>query len=120
MSFRSVSTCGGSLQMRATICKALTRSPNSSLTQQVLAHSQSSLEIIQADCPLAESLAWELGQQYFRERGNKAFIGDTIPVPFLINNDRTLSRNAAEVFFTSCVEAEKVRELEPDIFVLEI
>src|SRR5262249_23697364 len=94
--------------------------PAPSHQQQVLAHSQSSREIIQDYCPLADSLEWELGQQYFRERGNKAFIGDTIPVPFLINNDGTLSRNAAEVFFTSCVEAEKAGELEPDIFVLEI
>lgn len=88
--------------------------------QQVLAHAQSSREVIQEYCPLAESLEWELGQQYFRERGNKAFISDTIPVPFLINNDGTLSRNAAEVFFTSCVEAEKKGDLEQDIFVLEI
>src|SRR5262245_40840690 len=102
------------------ITKAEKRWPKSSLTQQVLAHSQSSREVIQDYSPLAESLEWELGQQYFRERGNKAFIGDTIPVPFLINNDGTLSRNAAEVFFTSCVEAEKAGELEPDIFVLEI
>jgi tetratricopeptide (TPR) repeat protein len=88
--------------------------------QQVLAHAQSSREVIQEYCPLAESLEWELGQQYFRERGNKAFISDTIPVPFLINNDGTLSRNAAEVFFSSCVAAEKTGDLEQDIFVLEI
>jgi tetratricopeptide (TPR) repeat protein len=95
-------------------------SASSSQCQQVLAHAQASREIIQDYCPLAESLEWELGQQYFRERGNKAFISDTIPVPFLINNDGTLSRNAAEVFFTSCLEAEKQGDLEPDIFVLEI
>lgn len=88
--------------------------------QQVLAHAQSSREVIQEYCPLAESLEWELGQQYFRERGNKAFISDTIPVPFLINNDGTLSRNAAEVFFSSCVAAENAGDLEQDIFVLEI
>src|SRR5262245_46298533 len=103
-----------------TISKAEKRSAKPSLAQQVLAHSQTSREVIQEYCPLAESLEWELGQQYFRERGNKAFIGDTIPVPFLINNDGTLSRNAAEVFYTSCVEAENAAELEPDIFVLEI
>ena len=131
----------------ATTSKVEKRPSKSSLTQQVLAHSQSSREVIQDYCALAESLEWELGQQYFRERGNKAFIGDTIPVPFLINNDGTLSRNAAEVFFTSCVEAEKAGEwktaapspltplprgggegnadvgqspFSPDIFVLEI
>ena len=96
------------------------KSRASPLNQQVLAHAQSSREFIQEYTPLAESLEWELGQQYFRERGNKAFISDTIPVPFLINNDGTLSRNAAEVFYTSCVEAEKVGDLEPDLYVLEI
>jgi hypothetical protein len=78
-------------------------SPRLSQEQQVLATPNPVAKIIQDYCPLAESLEWELGQQYFRERGNKAFIGDTIPVPFLINNDGTLSRNAAEVFFTSCI-----------------
>ena len=57
---------------------------------QMLAHPTVPRPVIQDYCPLAESLEWELGQQYFRERGNKAFIGDTIPVPFLINNDGTL------------------------------
>ncbi len=70
--------------------------------------------------PLAESLEWDLGQQYLRDRGNKAFISDASPVPFVINNDGNLSRNAAEVFFTSLVEAEKAGNLEPDIHVLEL
>jgi len=91
-----------------------------SLVGQVLTHAQASREVIQDYCPLAESLEWELGQQYFRERGNKAFISDAIPVPFLINNDGTLSRNAAEVFFTSCQVAEKAGDLEEDIYVLEL
>src|SRR5580765_2761490 len=40
-------------------------------------------------------------------RGNKAFLSDSTPVPFVINNDGTLSRNAAEVFFASLVDSEK-------------
>lgn len=93
---------------------------SSSLGEQVLACAQSGREIIQDFVPLAESLEWELGQQYLRERGNKAFISDASPVPFVVNNDGTLSRNAAEVFFASLIEAEKDETLEKDIFVLEL
>lgn len=86
----------------------------------VLSKSQANREVIQDFVPLAESLEWELGQQYLRERGNKAFISDASPVPFVINNDGSLSRNAAEVFFASLVETEKSGPLEPEIFVLEL
>src|SRR5205085_1176527 len=41
-------------------------------------------------------------------------------VPFVINNDGTLSKNAAEVLFASLVEAEKSEPLEDEIFVLEL
>jgi tetratricopeptide (TPR) repeat protein len=92
----------------------------SSLAEQVLSHAQSGREVIQEFVPLAESLEWELGQQYLRERGNKAFISDASPVPFVINNDGTLSRNAAEVFFASLVDADKAGTLEDEIFVLEL
>src|SRR5207244_8329632 len=42
------------------------------------------------------------------------------PVPFLVNNDGTLSRNSAEVFFASLLAADKAGTLEDDIFVLEL
>lgn len=92
----------------------------SSLPEQILIAAQSGREVIQDFVPLAESLEWELGQQYLRERGNKAFISDASPVPFVINNDGTLSRNAAELFFASLAEADAEGTLEPDIFVLEL
>ncbi len=95
-------------------------SPSSSLAEQVLSHAQSGREVVQDFCPLAESLEWELGQEYLRERGNKAFISDASPVPFVINNDGTLSRNAADVFFASLLEADKAGTLEEDICVLEL
>ena len=88
--------------------------------EAILSKSQSTRDVIQDFVPLAQSLEWELGQQYLRERGNKAFISDASPVPFVINNDGTLSRNAAEVFFASLVEAEKAGPLEAEIFVLEL
>jgi tetratricopeptide (TPR) repeat protein len=94
--------------------------PATGAGSRVLAHAQASRDVVQDFVPLAESLEWELGQQYLRERGNKAFISDASPVPFVINNDGTLSRNAAEVFFVSLGEAEKAGTLEPEIFVLEL
>src|SRR5688572_17238064 len=92
-----------------------------SLGEQVLAHAQSGREVVQDFCPLADSLEWELGQEYLRERGNKAFISDAWPVPFVINNDGNLSRHAAEVLFASLLAAEKDGSLtERDIYVLEL
>src|SRR6266567_1136658 len=87
------------------------------IVEQILTNAQDSRPVVQDFVPLAESLEWELGQQYLRDRGNKAFISDASPVPFVVNNDGNLSRNAAEVFFTSLLEAEKTGELEPDIYV---
>jgi tetratricopeptide (TPR) repeat protein len=94
--------------------------PDQPVAEQILGHAQASRGVIQDFVPLAESLEWELGQQYLRDRGNKAFISDASPVPFVINNDGTLSRNAAEVFYASLEDAEKEGSLEPDIFVLEL
>jgi len=88
--------------------------------EAVLAKAQSGRAVIQDFVPLADSLEWNLGQQYLRERGNKAFLSDARPVPFVINNDGTLSRNAAQVFFASCLAADKAGTLEADIYVLEL
>ena len=43
-----------------------------SLAEQVLAQAQAGREVVQEFVPLAESLEWELGQEYLRQRGNKA------------------------------------------------
>ena len=85
-----------------------------STPEAILAKAQSSRTVIQDFIPLASSLEWNLGQEYLRQRGNKAFLSDASPVPFVINNDGTLSRNAAEVFFASLVDAEKNAPLTPD------
>jgi hypothetical protein len=85
-----------------------------------LAAAQGDRPVIQDFRPLAESLDWELGQLYLKERGNKAFISDVEPVPFVVNNDGNLSQRCAEVFFTSLVEADRAGTLEPDVFVLEL
>jgi hypothetical protein len=77
------------------------RSTPEALTAEVLTESQSSREVIQDFVPLADSLEWDLGQQYLKQRGNKAFISDASPVPYVINNDGTLARHAAEVFVAS-------------------
>jgi hypothetical protein len=86
----------------------------------ILAKAQSSRAVIQDFVPLAQSLEWQLGQEYLRQRGNKAFLSDASPVPFVINNDGTLSRNAAEVFFASLADAEERGPLEDELFVLEL
>jgi len=88
--------------------------------QAILAGAQEERFVIEASRPLAESLEWELGQRYLRERGSKSFVSDQTPVPFIINNDGLLSRQAAETFFASLAEAEKHEPLEAKIFVLEL
>lgn len=54
---------------------------------RVLAHAQASRDVVQDFVPLAESLEWELGQQSLRDRGNKALMSESTPVPLVINND---------------------------------
>jgi tetratricopeptide (TPR) repeat protein len=90
------------------------------LAEHILTKAQASRSVVQDFVPLSESLEWELGQWYLRDRGNKAFISDASPVPFVINNDGNLSRKAAEVFFASLLEAEREGTLESDLFVLEL
>src|SRR5438132_2867541 len=80
--------------------------------EQVLAHAQAGREVVQDFVPLAASLEWQLGQQYLRQRGNKAFLSDASPVPFVVNNDGALSKNAAEVFFASLLAADNSGQLE--------
>src|SRR5947209_13172024 len=91
-----------------------------SSAEDILARSQASREVVQDFVPLAESLEWRLGQEYLRQRGNKAFLSDAHPVPFVINNDGALSHSAAEVFFASLCSAEKAGSLPTDLFVLEL
>src|SRR5262245_23392310 len=86
----------------------------------ILAHAQASREVVQDFVPLAESLEWRLGQEYLRQRGNKAFLSDTHPVPFVINNDGALSLAAGEVLFASLQAAEKEATLPADLYVLEL
>lgn len=94
--------------------------PIKTIAERILTNAQDSRSVVQDFVPLSQSLEWELGQEYLRARGNKAFISDASPVPFVVNNDGNLSRNAAEVFYTSLVEADKAGTLEADIFVLEL
>jgi tetratricopeptide (TPR) repeat protein len=71
------------------------------------------------------SLEWELGQEYLRARGSLSFLADARPVPWYVNNDGTLSRNAAEVFFQMLEEEKReqgTRDTEQGetIYVLEL
>src|SRR4051812_33829829 len=49
------------------------------LSQTILAKAQAGRTVVQDFVPLAESLEWELGQEYLRLRGNQAFLGDAFP-----------------------------------------
>src|SRR5262245_40951567 len=80
----------------------------------VLDSAQSGRIILEDFRPLAESLDWQLGQEYLRQRGSLAFIGDAEPVPFVVNNDGNLSLRAAEVFFAGLVEADRAGTLPRD------
>jgi tetratricopeptide (TPR) repeat protein len=91
-----------------------------SLAEEVLVHAQEGRAVVQEFCPLAASLEWELGQEYLRQRGSQAFLGDASPVPYVVHNDGTLSRSAAEVLFASLKAAEKDWPLEEEICVLEL
>jgi hypothetical protein len=71
--------------------------PPGSLAEEVLAHAQAGRAVVQDFVPLADSLEWQLGQEYLRQRGSQAFLGDASPVPYVVHNDGTLSRHAAEV-----------------------
>src|SRR5205823_2330764 len=98
----------------------LLQSTSPGLAADILADAQAQRVVLQEFVPLAESLEWELGQEYLRQRGNKVFISDFSPIPFVVNNDGTLSRNAADVLFASLQAAEKQGPLEHDLFVLEL
>src|SRR5438477_4222045 len=56
-----------------------------SAAEAILAKAQSSRTVIQDFVPLADSLEWRLGQEYLRQRGDKAFLSDAHPVPFVDN-----------------------------------
>src|SRR5436190_17367018 len=91
-----------------------------SAAEAILAKAQSNRPVIQDFVPLAESLEWRLGQEYLRQRGNKAFLSDAHPVPFVINNDGALSHSAAAVLFASLEAADQAGALPAELFVLEL
>ncbi len=90
------------------------------LAEAILAQAQGDRIVLQDFCPLAESIEWQLGQRYWQERGSRAFLSDARPVPYIINNDGTLSQHAAEVLFASLTAADEAGTLEPEISVLEL
>ncbi len=95
-------------------------SPADTSPEALLARAQASREVIQDFVPLSESMEWRLGQEYLRQRGNKAFLSDAHPVPFVINNDGALSHHAAAVLFAALQAADKQAPLPNDLFVLEL
>jgi hypothetical protein len=43
--------------------------PSKSISEHILTNAQDSRPVVQDFVPLADSLEWELGQQYLRDRG---------------------------------------------------
>jgi tetratricopeptide (TPR) repeat protein len=85
-----------------------------------LARAQDSRPVVQDYCPLPQSVEWQLGQRYLREHGSKAFLHDAAPVPYVVNNDGTLSLRAARVLLQNLQEVEAQGGLEEEIHVLEL
>lgn len=85
---------------------------------EILNEARADRRVIQDFRPLAESIEWELAQLYWNERGGGAFLSDG--VPFVINNDGNLSRNAADVFFASLAESDRNGRLGQRILALEM
>ena len=81
--------------------------------EDVLAQAQADRAILQDFVPLADSLEWQLGQEYLRQRGNKAFLADAHPVPFVVDNDGARSHNAADILFASLAPADHSGTLQP-------
>lgn len=73
--------------------------------------------VLQSYRPVCESLDWELGQCYYANKGNMAFLDDG--VPYLVNNDGLLSERAAGLFFTSLEERSRSQVLPDKLWVLE-
>jgi tetratricopeptide (TPR) repeat protein len=113
--FSSPTPCG-----RADTRAAGTLGRGSALSPvEVIACAQGGRLLIEDYRPLTDSLAWQLGQQYWLQRGSQAFISDANPVPFTVNNDGGLSVRAAELLFTSLQIAEEAGNVEDEILVLE-
>jgi tetratricopeptide (TPR) repeat protein len=89
-------------------------------SSEILCRVQEDRIVVQDYCPFPESIEWRLGQQYLQQRGNKAFISDTVPVPFAINNDGNLSDRAARLLFASISESERTKTIDDEILVLEL
>jgi len=90
---------------------------------ELLARVQAHPGVVQELVSLAQSLEWDLGQEYLKSRGAKAFTADSSPVPFWVNNDGSLSRKAAELFYEAMEEnGERCAKATDgaDIYVLEL
>jgi hypothetical protein len=85
-----------------------------------LVHACDERRALQEYCAFQHSVEWELGQAYFRQKGSRAFLQDSTPVPFAVNNDGSLSMAAAQLLFASLRQAEQEQKLEEEIRVLEL
>jgi hypothetical protein len=90
------------------------------IPREILSRTQQNRVVVQDFRPLAESLEWKLGQHDYQRRGNRGFVADAEPIPFLVNNDGNLSASASDLLFTSLIASERQGPIEDKIFVLEV
>jgi hypothetical protein len=87
---------------------------------QIVAGKGESQRAVQEYLPLSESLEWRLGQRYLRGRGSSAFLSDARPVPYVVNNDGSLSKRSAELLFANIRAADESGALDGSILCLEL
>lgn len=117
----STQACNGPVRPRAPEPPPPPRAPARGPSPlDIFAHATAGRVVIQDFCPLADSLEWQAGQRFWHDRGSEAFVAENVPVPWVVNNDGTLSAYAAEVLFASLEAAEQAGTLGPDVFVLEL
>jgi hypothetical protein len=83
--------------------------PAGTPAERIIARNREQRLVIEEFRPLAESLEWRLGQRSFWDRGSAAFTSDAIPVPYIVNNDGTLSSKAAKLLVDSLAAEEAGR-----------
>src|SRR5262249_31768433 len=88
--------------------------------EAIIADSQEARVVLEEFRPLAESLEWIVGQRHFWQQGSAVFTSDAVQVPYVVNNDGTLAKRAAELLFRNLAVAEEMGTLEANVFVVEL
>ena len=110
----------GSAHERGEVFMWAGQTPGNDRVSDLVAQAQAERIVLQQSTPLAESLEWDLGQRYLRQRGSRAFLSDPVPVPFAVNNTGSPSERVAQLLFNNLAAGEAKGDLNGDLIVLEI